>query len=143
MKKTLLYHSIDSQELAVTISLTLNELSEDGLINKLDDSIYAASTLGEAVVASSLTPEDGLFVHRELLKALQAFAIVSDMHALYTFYTGTRSSGKRQRKWFPTLSAVVQLHFVGNLNLNTADLVAVADISARSRAFGREQHEGS
>lgn len=85
MKKTLLYHSIDSQELAVTISLTLNELSEDGLINKLDDSIYAASTLGEAVVASSLTPEDGLFVHRELLKALQAFAIVSDMHALYTF----------------------------------------------------------
>ena len=85
MKKTLLYHSIDSQELKATISSTLDDLSKSGLVKNIDGSTYAATTLGEAVVASSLTPEDGLFVHRELLKALQGFAMDSDMHALYTF----------------------------------------------------------
>ncbi|TVY20266.1 Helicase and polymerase-containing protein TEBICHI [Lachnellula arida] len=85
MRKTLLYHSVDSEELGVTISSTLDDLSETGLVQIIDGSTYAATTLGEAIVASSLTPEDGLFVHRELLKALQGFAMDSDLHALYTF----------------------------------------------------------
>jgi hypothetical protein len=85
MKKIPLYHSIDPEELAVTISSTLAELSKSGLVANIDSSTYAAITLGQAVVASSLTPEDGLFVLRELLKALQGFAMDSDMHALYTF----------------------------------------------------------
>ncbi|TVY48952.1 DNA polymerase theta [Lachnellula occidentalis] len=85
MRKTLLYHSVDSEELRVTISSTLDDLSESCLVEITDNSTYTATTLGEAVVASSLTPEDGLFVHRELLKALQGFAMDSDIHALYTF----------------------------------------------------------
>ncbi|TVY30431.1 Helicase and polymerase-containing protein [Lachnellula hyalina] len=85
MRRTLLYHSVDSEELGVTISSTLDDLSKSGLVKIIDGSTYAATTLGEAVVASSLTPEDGLFVHRELLKALQGFAMDSDLHALYTF----------------------------------------------------------
>lgn len=85
MRKTLLYHSVDFEALEITISSALDDLSESGLVKIIDSSTYAATTLGEAVVASSLTPEDGLFVHRELLKALQGFAMDSDLHALYTF----------------------------------------------------------
>ena len=44
-----------------------------------------ATLLGQAIVASSLTPEDGLFVHRELRKALQAFVMDGEMHVLYLF----------------------------------------------------------
>lgn len=93
MKKTLLYHSIDPSELTTIISSTLDDLLEHGLVNNTDGAIYEATKLGQAIVASSLTPEDGLFVHRGLLKALQGFAMGSDMHALYTFTPMSVSQG--------------------------------------------------
>jgi DNA polymerase theta len=37
------------------------------------------------VVASAFTPEDGLFVHDELKRALQAFVMDGDMHIFYLF----------------------------------------------------------
>ncbi|KAA8570497.1 hypothetical protein EYC84_002766 [Monilinia fructicola] len=46
---------------------------------------YEATRLGQAVVASSLAPEDGLFVHKELRKSLEAFVLDGEMHVLYTF----------------------------------------------------------
>ena len=46
---------------------------------------YSATPLGQAVVASALNPEDGLFVHRELRKALGAFVMDGEMHVLYSF----------------------------------------------------------
>ncbi|KAF4611394.1 hypothetical protein G7Y89_g15619 [Cudoniella acicularis] len=84
MKKTLLYHSIDQQKLANMTRSTLDSLAEQGLVRSILGN-YEATLLGQAVVASSLTPEDGLFVHRELSRALQAFVMDGDMHALYTF----------------------------------------------------------
>lgn len=44
-----------------------------------------ATQLGKAVVASTLEPEDGAFVHRELTRSLQAFSMDGEMHVLYTF----------------------------------------------------------
>ena len=64
---------------------TLQELKDAGLISQSKETEYAATLLGQAVVASSLTPEDGLFVHRELRKASQAFVMEGDMHVLYLF----------------------------------------------------------
>ena len=108
MRRTLLYHSVDSEELGVTISSTLDDLSKSGLVKIIDGSTYAATTLGEAVVASSLTPEDGLFVHRELLKALQGFAMDSDLHALYTFTpVQTTQSNVNVRILLPTFLLVL------------------------------------
>ena len=52
---------------------------------EINDHHYTATLLGQAIVASSLTPEDGLFIHKELKKALAAFVLDGDMHALYTF----------------------------------------------------------
>lgn len=85
MKKTLLYHSINHDELAKMVKSTMSDLQESQLLYRTNDSEFRATLLGEAIVASSLTPEDGLFIHRELRKALQAFVMDGEMHVLYSF----------------------------------------------------------
>lgn len=84
MRNTLLYHSMDHEKLANMVRMTLQDLEGCKLLSR-NDSGYEATLLGQAVVASSLTPEDGLFVHRELRNALQAFVMDGEMHVLYTF----------------------------------------------------------
>jgi hypothetical protein len=84
-RKTLLFYSIDRNELANMVLSTMQDLKETGLIEEIDELDYSATLLGQAVVASSLAPEDGLFVHRELRKALQAFVMDGEMHVLYSF----------------------------------------------------------
>lgn len=66
------------------VTAALRELEETGLI-EINGSLLEATTLGQAIVASSLTPEDGLFVHRELRKALGAFVLDGELHVLYAF----------------------------------------------------------
>lgn len=56
-----------------------------GFVQKDEAGAYQATQLGKAVVASSLEPEDGAFVHRELQRALRAFVLDGEMHILYTF----------------------------------------------------------
>lgn len=85
VKNTLLYHSIDHDELTVMVKSTVDELVDSELITVGPDNECSATLLGQAVVASSLTPEDGLFVHRELRRALQAFVMDGEMHVLYLF----------------------------------------------------------
>ncbi|KUJ22243.1 P-loop containing nucleoside triphosphate hydrolase protein [Mollisia scopiformis] len=85
IKNTLLYHTIDHDELTSMVKETVEELETSELITKGSDTEYSATLLGQAIVASSLTPEDGLFVHRELRKALQAFVMNGEMHVLYLF----------------------------------------------------------
>ena len=92
MVKTLLYCSaedkddlsINKEDLAEMVKTTLQDLEDTNLI-KRDDFDLKATLLGQAIVASSLTPEDGLFVYKELTKTLQAFVMDGDMHTLYAF----------------------------------------------------------
>lgn len=67
------------------VTSTLQDLEQNELIKKDHIDIFHATLLGQAIVASSLTPEDGLFVHRELRKALKAFVMDGEMHVLYSF----------------------------------------------------------
>ena len=46
---------------------------------------YAATLLGQAIVASSLSPEDGLVVYQDFKKALEAFVLDGEMHVFYMF----------------------------------------------------------
>ena len=85
MKKTLLYHSMDHEELAKMVKSTMQDLEETQLLHRTNDTDFQATLLGEAIVASSLTPEDGIFIYRELRKALQAFVMDGEMHVLYSF----------------------------------------------------------
>ena len=86
IRQTLLYHSIGgSQELISTARQTIDRLVNAGLIMRHATSDFGPTLLGQAVVASSLTPEDGVFIHKELKKALQAFVMDGEMHVLYAF----------------------------------------------------------
>ncbi|RAL66940.1 hypothetical protein DID88_007722 [Monilinia fructigena] len=85
VKKTLLYHTIDQGELTSMVEATLKDLLENQLIEQTQSYSYEATRLGQAVVASSLSPEDGLFIHKELRKSLEAFVLDGEMHVLYTF----------------------------------------------------------
>ncbi|KAF7871717.1 hypothetical protein EAF04_003824 [Stromatinia cepivora] len=85
VKKTLLYHTIDQEELRSMVEMTLKDLLENKLVEQTQSSSYEATRLGQAVVASSLAPEDGLFVYKELRKSLEAFVLDGEMHVLYTF----------------------------------------------------------
>jgi hypothetical protein len=84
IQKTLLSHTADKEAIQGHVESSLNDLSRLGFIH-VDESTYAATKLGKAVVASALEPEDGAFVHRELQRALQAFVMDGEMHILYTF----------------------------------------------------------
>lgn len=85
MKKTLLYHSADPDSILAHVEDSLSELESMKLIIRDDFSSYRTTKLGEAIVISSLDPEDGIFIHEELSRALQAFVMDGDMHVLYTF----------------------------------------------------------
>ncbi|KAJ5278720.1 Helicase C-terminal [Penicillium angulare] len=82
---TLLYRTLD-QKLAYSIMKSaLQELVDEELLISKEDEAYHATQLGQAVVASAFAPEDGLFVHEELKRAIQAFVMDGDMHVFYMF----------------------------------------------------------
>ncbi|GKT42201.1 DNA polymerase theta [Colletotrichum spaethianum] len=64
------------------ISKTL--LSHSGSFESLQNCVEPTK-LGKAIVASALDPDDGVFIHKELGRALQAFVMDGEMHILYTF----------------------------------------------------------
>jgi DNA polymerase theta len=85
VKHTLLYHSMDHDKLSLMVQTTMQDLEDSGLVTKGPYSDYTATLMGQAIVASGLTPEDGIFVHRQLRKALQAFVLDCELHVLYAF----------------------------------------------------------
>ncbi|RAK71612.1 DEAD/DEAH box helicase [Aspergillus fijiensis CBS 313.89] len=83
---TLLYRTVDRKLAYSIMQCALQELVKEELVHVDDDgSSYSATQLGQAVVASAFAPEDGLFVHEELKRALQAFVMDGDMHIFYMF----------------------------------------------------------
>ncbi|KAL7950834.1 P-loop containing nucleoside triphosphate hydrolase protein [Trichoderma barbatum] len=63
----------------------LDEVLDLGLIVNDSYSSFAATQLGKAIVASSVDPYDGVFIHAELTKTLKAFVMDGEMHILYVF----------------------------------------------------------
>jgi hypothetical protein len=82
---TLLYRTLDKKLVYSIMNSALQELINEALIVFKEDESYEATLLGQAVVASAFSPEDGLFVHEELKRALQAFVMDGDMHIFYMF----------------------------------------------------------
>ncbi|KAK3300942.1 uncharacterized protein B0H64DRAFT_27338 [Chaetomium fimeti] len=85
VSKTMLAYSAKSQSIQETVEACMADLKTMGFIEVEDNGDFQATLLGKAVVASSLDPEDGIFIHNELKKALQAFVLDGDMHVLYNF----------------------------------------------------------
>ncbi|KUI54059.1 Helicase and polymerase-containing protein TEBICHI [Cytospora mali] len=85
VRKTLLYQSMDTQKINEIVETSLADLRSGGFIESDNSFSYQATQLGKAIVTSSLDPEDGVFIHKELKRALQAFVMDGEMHVLYTF----------------------------------------------------------
>lgn len=64
---------------------TLNELQTTGQISVDSMGMYEATPLSRATVGACMTPEDGIFVHDELQRALRAFVMDGEMHVFYMF----------------------------------------------------------
>ncbi|KAI9773041.1 MAG: hypothetical protein M1835_006207 [Candelina submexicana] len=98
VKRTLLWHSTDHDDLKQLVKSTIQDLLARSLITIDAISCFEATTLGQAIVASSLTPEDGLFVYDEFKRALRAFVMDGEMHIFYMF-TPVHSSGLGEINW--------------------------------------------
>lgn len=86
VRKTLLYHSTaDVEKLQEIVETSLKDLHTRGFVSIGAFSTFEATQLGKAIVTSSLDPEDGVFIHKELERALQAFVMDGELHLLYTF----------------------------------------------------------
>ncbi|KAL1841295.1 hypothetical protein VTJ49DRAFT_7240 [Mycothermus thermophilus] len=107
--KTLLYQSAEPDSIHQTVNTSITRLQELELI-KVDDfeDEIQATQLGKAIVASSLEPEDGIFIHTELKRALQAIVLDGEMHVLYQF-TPVQDLSEVTVDWSAFLNEVQQL----------------------------------
>ncbi|KAF3399553.1 DNA polymerase theta [Talaromyces pinophilus] len=85
MRCTLLCKTREEAEIEKLIETSLQELVDTDLIRLRDDESYESTKLGAAIVASSFSPDDGIFVYEELKRALQAFVMDGEMHIFYMF----------------------------------------------------------
>ena len=85
VRGSLLWQTNDRKEVLATMEEDLQNLVAKGLIEIDSEKTLQPTKLGQAVVASSLCPEDGVFVHKEMLRALESFVMDGDLHIFYLF----------------------------------------------------------
>ncbi|KAH8717471.1 Helicase and polymerase-containing protein TEBICHI [Beauveria bassiana] len=83
--KSLLALTQDLSRVDDDLKASLKDLEGLELIESDAFGNYAPTQLGRAIVASAIDPDDGIFVHRELVKALRAFVMDGELHILYVF----------------------------------------------------------
>ncbi|KAF5671355.1 DNA polymerase theta subunit [Fusarium circinatum] len=83
--KSLLSYTHSAKFVNDCITSSLEEIESMGFVTSDSLSMFTATQLGRAIVASAIDPDDGVFVHSELSRALQAFVMDGEMHVLYTF----------------------------------------------------------
>ncbi|UPK89599.1 hypothetical protein LCI18_000534 [Fusarium solani-melongenae] len=83
--KSLLSHTHSGKFVNECITSSLEEIERMGFVERDSFSMLTATQIGKAIVASAIDPDDGVFVHQELSRALQAFVMDGEMHVLYTF----------------------------------------------------------
>lgn len=85
VSKTMLAYSAEPESIQQNVEESLADLQKIEFITVDEDETFQATLLGKAIVASSLDPEDGIFIHNELKRTLQAFVLDGEMHVLYNF----------------------------------------------------------
>ncbi|KAI1096206.1 P-loop containing nucleoside triphosphate hydrolase protein [Rostrohypoxylon terebratum] len=84
IQKTLLNLSTEPDVIKSYVESSLQDLDSMGFIHSDEPGLYAPTQLGKAVVTSSLEPEDGSFIHREMQRALRAFVMDGEMQKSYS-----------------------------------------------------------
>ena len=83
--KSLMFHTHGMDHVERCLDTSLTEIEEMGFVTRDSLGNFEATRLGNAVVASAIDPDDGIFIHKELGRALKGFVMDSDLHMLYTF----------------------------------------------------------
>ena len=82
---SLLWQTQDHASVLAMLDAALEVLLMTRLIQQTFANSYEPTQVGSAIVASALSPEDGIFVHSEMQRALASFVMESEMHCLYLF----------------------------------------------------------
>ncbi|KKY18403.1 putative dna-directed dna polymerase theta [Phaeomoniella chlamydospora] len=96
--RSLLYQLMEPNNVLSTLRTTIRDLLEQNLVEVTETGSYQATRLGQAIVASSLSPDDGIFVHDDLQRALKCFVMDSELHIFYLF-TPVQSSTMPDISW--------------------------------------------
>ena len=83
VERTLLFHVMNPSDLKVLVETAIEQLVTEGFIDVDSSGSYEPTQLSKATVSSYMTPEDGLLIHDELRRALQAFVMDGEMHVFY------------------------------------------------------------
>lgn len=106
---SLLWHSTERDVVEGMVKASIQELLDRGLIQTRESlECLEPTALGTAVVAAGLSPEDGIFVHSELRRALESFVMDGDMHIFYLF-TPVQTSGLGEIAWLTFRDELEQL----------------------------------
>ena len=85
IQRSLLYQTMAPAQVSATVDAAMDNLLETGLLKNTTYGGLEPTKLGQAIVASSLTPEDGVFIHGEMQRALESFVMDGEMHIFYLF----------------------------------------------------------
>lgn len=88
IRATLLFHTTadPATTLRPIIAAALEYLRAQNLITEdTDTGYFEATKIGNATVASGFGPDEGVFLHQELSRALKNFNLECDMHIVYQF----------------------------------------------------------
>lgn len=85
VRRTLLFHTMDWDGLQQMVETAIEQLIVEGFIIIDNSGSYEATQLSRATVSSYMTPEDGLLIHDEIRRAMQAFVMDGEMHIFYLF----------------------------------------------------------
>ncbi|KAG9256971.1 uncharacterized protein F5Z01DRAFT_696291 [Emericellopsis atlantica] len=91
-RRSLLRHTHGIEHVDKLLEASVTEIEQLEFIVRDEHGNYVATQLGRAIVASAIDPDDGVFIYKELSRALAAFVMDGDMHILYTF-TPVQDSG--------------------------------------------------
>ena len=85
VRRSLLFQITEHMSIWSMVDKAVRSLLATELIEAATLDCFEPTTLGQAIVASSLTPEDGIFVHNEMRRALESFVMDGEMHIFYLF----------------------------------------------------------
>lgn len=122
VRSSLLWHTMDHEIVSEMVEASIRDLLAADLIQPTAfEHCLEPTKLGMAVVASGLSPEDGVFVHSELRRALESFVMDGDMHIFYLF-TPVQTVGLGEISW---LTFRNQLESLDESGLRALQLVGV------------------
>ncbi|KIV89160.1 hypothetical protein PV10_08751 [Exophiala mesophila] len=96
---SLLWHTVAPNLLGDIVGKAVDELIALELVQKAEyEHCLEPTKLGIAVVASGLSPEDGVFVYSDLQRAIESFVMDGDLHIIYLF-TPVQTMGLAEISW--------------------------------------------